>query len=327
MRSLSYAAFLPVMTLHIEAVPIGRRMRGALRAVAFLFSFLLLLSAWTSVRSEENGGTAVLISIPFALTSTRPSRAFPESMSSEVVEFTLYSRKKSLPPKVTDSSWELVLAVGPNAAGLLSELPPSIPRMYTMVLNPRDALPKGMDVPGVSLNIPADLQLIVISKLLPRVKRVGVFYDKRFNADHIAQLLDAASTLGLEVIPVSVTSKRELRDSLTGRLPNLDAVLMVPDPTVISESVVVFVIKESLKSRVPVIGYNRFFQEEGALFSFIIDYREVGRKTAELARRLLRGEPVGSEPPPIQVRINRNLARKFGFTLGELPSAVKEDAS
>ncbi len=326
MRSLSYAAFLPVMTLHIEAVPIGRRMRGALRAVAFLFSFLLLLSAWTSVRSEESGGTAVLIS-----DSIRPYieavEGFSESMSSEVVEFTLYSKKKSLPPKVTDSSWELVLAVGPNAAGLLIELPPSIPRMYTMVLNPRDALPKGMDVPGVSLNIPADLQLIVISELLPKVKRVGVFYDKRFNADHIAQLLDAASTLGLEVIPVSVTSKRELRDSLTGRLPNLDAVLMVPDPTVISESVVVFVIKESLKSRVPVIGYNRFFQEEGALFSFIIDYREVGRKTAELAQRLLRGEHVGSEPPPIQVRINRNLARKFGFTLGELPPAVKEDAS
>lgn len=41
----------------------------------------------------------------------------------------------------------------------------------------------------------------------------------------------------------------------------MDALWLIPDRTVISESIVKYVIKEAFLRKVPVIGYNRFFMK------------------------------------------------------------------
>ncbi|MBI4776111.1 MAG: hypothetical protein HY788_18365 [Deltaproteobacteria bacterium] len=289
---------------------------------ALTLIFLLVIVS-LSFAGEDDIRTAVLLS-----ESIRPyveaAQGFSEFMPGEVIELTIQRSKRVVPDDLLESKWDLILAVGPHALSLLPIIPGDTPRLYTMVLNPQDAIPKDAGIPGVSLNIPARFQAKVIRNALPDVRRVGVFYDPKFSSTVIDEFQKAGREHDLVLVPMQVLSQKDIRDALNERLESVDALLMIPDPTVVSESIVAFLIKEALKKGVPVIGYNRFFAEKGALLSFIIDYKGVGRRTARLAKEILSGKESKPLPPPVTVEVNRKLADKFGFHLGRIIESDEE---
>lgn len=293
----------------------------ALKWALTLIPLLVIVSL--SFAGEDDTRTAVLLS-----ESIRPyveaAEGFSESMPGKVTELTIQRSNRVLPDDLLESKWDLVLAIGPHALSLLPTIPGDTPRLYSMVLNPQSIIPAGERIPGVSLNIPARFQAKVITNALPDVRRVGVFYDPKFSSALVNELQKAGRENDLILAPLQVLSQKDIRDSLDERLESIDALLMIPDPTVISESIVVFLIKEALKKGVPVIGYNRFFLEKGALLSFIIDYKGVGRRTALLAKEILNGRESKSLPPAVSVEVNRKLANKFGFHLGRIIESDEE---
>ena len=289
--------------------------------VLMLISLFLIVSV--SFGGENDIRTAVLVS-----ESIRPyveaSEGFSEAMPGKVTEFTIKRPKRTIPDDLLESKWDIIVAIGPHATSLLPSIPGDTPRVYTMVLNPQSVIPEDVPIAGVSLNIPARFQAKVITNALPDIRRVGVFYNPKYSSGLVDQLREAGRENGLVLAPIRVLSQKDIRNSLDERLESMDALLMIPDPTVISESIVVFLIKEALKKRVPVIGYNRFFLEKGALLSFVIDYKGVGRRTALLAKGILNGLESKSLPPPVSVEVNRKLAKKFGFEIGRIIETDEE---
>ena len=55
-----------------------------------------------------------------------------------------------------------------------------------------------------------------------------------------------------------------------------------------------------LLKNIPVVGFNEWFTENGAILSFSLDYQAIGRQTEELAQKILREgnlpEPLIQEP-------------------------------
>jgi len=209
----------------------------------------------------------------------------------------------------------LFVAVGPEAAlsvwkGIGRE---GASRIYFMVLNPEKVFGPKKRGCGISLNIPVQTQIEMIGRGLPSIRRLGLLYDTELNADFFRKAAGAASFSSLTVVPLRVSSKKDIPSVLKRGWKDLDALWFIPDRTVISESIVKYVIKEAFLRKVPVIGYNRFFYETGAALAFVFDYKELGQQCAQKALRILSGEDCLDTPPLFHVWLNEGVAEKLGL--------------
>jgi ABC-type uncharacterized transport system substrate-binding protein len=105
-----------------------------------------------------------------------------------------------------------------------------------------------------------------------------------------------------------------------------DALLIIPDEQLGSTRIVEYIIKESLRKKIPVVGYNSWFAKNGAMLAFMVDYKAVGQQTTGLARALLAGKAgaAGGASPPARIRISidAKTAEKLGVQLA--PQALQQ---
>lgn len=200
--------------------------------------------------------------------------------------YSLGGRNATLNPQMYDA----LVAVGPEALQYFNSYVGKSLLIYGMVLNPENVI----DVPqeqlcGVSLNIPAVSQFFSISQYLPNLKRLGVLFDPKNNQVWFKDSIAVAEARGFELVPLQV-NRQGGRMEMVGDFTRLDAILFIPDKSIISKAVIQYVIKQGVVKNIPVIGYNQFFYDSGAALSFLIDYHKVGKQVAHQAQRLLAGE-------------------------------------
>lgn len=215
--------------------------------------------------------------------------------------------------------FDLSIAIGPSATRFVWETFPSrdVQKLYTMVLTLEGILAPEQPACGITLRIPVKTQIQLISSGLPSVKKLGVLYDPVYNAEFVNQAAGYAPDIGFEIIPLVISSRKEIPIVLKQNWKKLNALLLIPDRTVISERIVQYIIKEAILKKVAVIGYNRFFYESGAALAFVLDYREIGRQTGRAAMRMLSGEACKEEPPLFHAWINKRVIQKLGIELIE----------
>ncbi len=219
---------------------------------------------------------------------------------------------------------KVVIAVGPEAVLFLKSTPldPSVIKIFTMVSNPFSLIPKKYSsFCGFYFSVDAKEQLTWIAKTLPRIKSLGILYDQVNNQDYVSRAVKSGYEAGIHIQPLMVNSKDEVPESLRKNWSNLDGLLLIPDATVISASLVKYIIRKGLSNNVPVIGYNRFFIQSGALMSFVYDYHKIGRQTGQLVKgTLLNGSKCKSTVTQFEVVINKNIATHLGMVVN---SAIK----
>lgn len=209
-------------------------------------------------------------------------------------------------------AYGVLVAVGPEALRYLHARAGATPLVFGMVLNPRKVIndPQEM-VCGVSLNIPAEAQFDSILRQLPRLRRLGVLYDPANNQAWFTAAAAVAAARGFELVPLPVR-RQEGKLAMASDFSRLDAILFIPDASIISKPVIQYVIKQGVVQNTPVIGYNQFFHDSGAAFTLLIDYRAVGQQVARQVERLLVGEKCeGVVSPLYELAINEEVWRKL----------------
>lgn len=217
--------------------------------------------------------------------------------------------------KLSGGGFDIIAAIGPGAARLAwgLDLPDGPVVVYTMVLNPEKVPGHSVSACGITLNIPVKMQLEMISRGLPGTGRTGLLYDPGHNSGFYAEAVREAGALGLEIVPLAVSSKKEIPSVLKRHWEKVDTLWLVPDRTVISESIVQYVIKEALLRKVVVAGYNRFFYESGAALAFVFNYEDLGRQCAGEALRILSGGQCRQSAPAFHVWINERVINRIGM--------------
>jgi putative ABC transport system substrate-binding protein len=165
---------------------------------------------------------------------------------------------------------------------------------------------------GIPFSVPIRLQLQYIAKSLPDVKRLGVLYDPQNNEALFKQASEIVPNYNIRLVKLNISSPKEITPILDEKLSDIDALWLIPDKSVISESVILYVIKEAVKKKIPIIGYNRFFYESGAAVSFIFDYEELGEQTAKLAIDMLHRNTCSENTPIFHVWLNPRVMKKLG---------------
>ncbi len=198
-----------------------------------------------------------------------------------------------------------MVAVGPEAFLYLQPKVDAVPLVYGMVLNPDKLLTTpGSSTCGVALNLSIAEQLASIRHYLPGLRQLGILYDPKNNQQWYDEASALAVAAGIELVPLQV-SRTSAQLEILGNLALPDAILFIPDKTIISRSVVQHVIKEAYLRKAPVIGYNRFFHESGAALSFVVDYFELGQQVGGQVNGLLAGEACrGMISPDFSVLVN-----------------------
>ncbi len=233
--------------------------------------------------------------------------------------------KAPLFSRFDSSAFAAVVAVGPRALSFLNKKKWKAPLFYSMVLNPREYVSKGVKLCGISLNIFSLNQFSMIHIILPEISRIGVIYNPENNQKWFDSASVFANIKGITLIPLLVARESDVR-GLFMKKPKIDALLFIPDATVISRPLIRYIIKKSYLYSIPAIGYNRFFHESGCAVSFDIDYTAVGVQTAKVVKLYLEKGKCSSLGPDYKILVNKKVVKTLGLKIpGKLPGNVKVD--
>lgn len=234
---------------------------------------------------------------------------------------------RKLARKIRASDPALVFAVGLKAAKAAQLEIVDIPVVYSMVLDPAKYGLTAPNMTGVLLEVPAERQLAMIRNVLPQLKRIGTLYDPAKTSALIDEARRLLKPSGTELVPMQISSERDVPGSLRALLPSVDALWLVPDSTVLTDESLRFILNTALEARVPVIGFSREFARSGALLCLSVNYADIGRQAGQLTRKLLDGQlslPMKPwHPDRIETSLNLKTARFLGI---DIPRELEQKA-
>ncbi len=231
-------------------------------------------------------------------------------------------KAKSILNKYDRSPGKLILAVGSQAAYALARHPTETPRLFCMVLDPPRLFGSDHLYPGVRLDIPAGVYIETVAAAFPKRTTVGVFFDPAVHQQDMQRFENTARQYGKTIIPLPVSSAQDIAEIVESEKFTADVLVIIP-VNALTTKIVEYIIERSLRRSTPVVGYNRWFAQNGALIAFAVDYRMVGVQTARLAKKIIEGGEAQSEEPvraPAHIRVIVNLK-----TAGKLDISISPD--
>lgn len=245
--------------------------------------------------------------------------AFKSEIGEPVVEVQVdeASSVEAIVNRATDAKAGIVVAIGARAAQLALKQTLA-PVVHCMVLQDAASFDTDRSV-GVPLAVPPKAQLEMLKRLAPQAKNVGVLFDPKLSTRQIEELSAAARAANLILLRGSVGAATEGPAALDKLLPDVDALLLIPDATVVSKELVTFLVGRSFDRRVPVLAYSESIVKVGALAALAPQYAQNGKQCARLAKRVLAGETPASLHNAVemsgQLVVNVATARKIGVNV------------
>lgn len=291
-----------------------------LRTILALLTTLAIVSLHTPLSAQE---VAILKSADIAPYNEAVT-GFKASMPN-TARFLEYNMKgdtahgRKLARKIRASNATVVLAVGLKAAMVAKLEIIDTPVIFSMVLNPEKYALTVPNMIGISLEVPLTQQLDTLRAMLPRLKRIGLLYDPKKTAPLLRRTIAQAKKLGITIVERTVKNQKQVPQALRILLPDIDALWLTPDSTVLTEDSFSFLLGTALDQHVPVIGFSSEFARSGALLSLSVNYMDIGHQAGQLAQEILAGKTIPSPNllPPDRQRIALNLktAKFLGITI------------
>lgn len=289
----------------------------------FLLSALLVLELICPRYSLAEQPIAVLLSreiLPYVAMVT----GFEAGLGNQPVQrfffdekgqpFTLTGRESLLTPE----KFSALVAVGPEALGYLqARSASSTPLFYAMVLNPQHLLFPSPDLKtcGIALNLPVEVQLAALQQQLPTLKHLGILFDPANNQTWFDRAQGVAQQFNIELLPLQIR-RTDGRLELVGDFSRPDALMFIPDKSIISQAIIQYVIKQAVLQRIPAVGYNQFFLDSGAALAFVIDYRQIGQQVAQQVETVLAGQECLFAAPAFDLKRNPQVWKALGLPQG-----------
>lgn len=259
---------------------------------------------------------------------------FLNSCGNEVAEYNLEGESRGssdLAGNIAQSRPDLIVAIGVLAAEFAQQNFGSVPVLYAMVPEPQAYGLTGSNIAGISLDIPIERQLTVYRSMVKDLNSLGAIYDPQKSGTFVERAKAVAARLGLTLHTREVNSQKEVPAALRALLreEQIDALWMIPDPTVLSPESFKFLLLSSFENNLPFLAASDIFVKVGALASLTPDYTDVGRQGCELATALKNGEVSFAKldvvgPAKINLSINLRTAEKIGLTIPEEVIAAAE---
>lgn len=202
--------------------------------------------------------------------------------------------------KVQEKKYKVICVLGSNPFKKIKDKVKDTPLVFSMVLNPVESGvvssmgASGQNFTGVSLDVPAKIQLELFKKITPGIKNIGVFYSVKSEMmvnDSIPLQGEFDVKLVLQKIAVSTDVPGALRS-----IGPIDALWVVPDTVVCTKDTLPLILNFASEKKVPVLVFADYLVKAGALAAYTYDYVDIGIQTGELVLKVINGENPGTIP-------------------------------
>ncbi len=213
---------------------------------------------------------------------------------------------------------DAIFALGAKAAYLSKQVMPDTPIVFAMVLRPEKFGLKGDNTTGVAVEIPEDILLTRFKLVLPDLKRLGVICGQENCPTILEKAGPAAEQLGIELVVSAVKHSESVPGAYRRMRTGIDALWMVPDPTVITRDNFSYLSSRTQHDGVAFLAFSENFVRAGALLSVAPSYQTMGAQAAVLMNKVLNSN--GSVPPvqpPVgsTLVINASTAKELGIQM------------
>ena len=240
---------------------------------------------------------------------------------------------KTISQQLAESS-DVVLAIATPSAQSLANTTQTPPVIFSAVTDPVSAkLVESREHPGGNVTGTSDqssdaisTQINLIKKVLPKAKTIGILYTQS-EPNSVVQKDEAKRLLeekGFTVVEKTILDSNNVKAAAESLMAEVDMVF-VPTDNIIS-STMETVKQVSIKHKVPVFGGSTEMIAVGGLYNYGTNYEELGRQTARMLIRVLKGEKpenIAVElPEKLELHTNQEMADALGIDISKLE--VKE---
>ena len=238
---------------------------------------------------------------------------------------------KTISQQLAESS-DVVLAIATPSAQSLANTTQTTPVIFSAVTDPVSAkLVESREHPGGNVTGTSDqssdaisIQINLIKKVLPKAKTIGILYTQS-EPNSVVQKDEAKRLLeekGFTVVEKTILDSNNVKAAAESLMAEVDMVF-VPTDNIIS-STMETVKQVSIKHKVPVFGGSTEMIAVGGLYNYGTNYEELGRQTARMLIRVLKGEKpenIAVElPEKLEFHTNKEMADALGIDISKLES-------
>lgn len=236
---------------------------------------------------------------------------------------------KTISQQLAESS-DVVLAIATPSAQSLANTTQTTPVIFSAVTDPVSAkLVESREHPGGNVTGTSDqssdaisTQINLIKKVLPKAKTIGILYTQS-EPNSVVQKDEAKRLLeekGFTVVEKTILDSNNVKAAAQSLMAEVDMVF-VPTDNIIS-STMETVKQVSIKHKVPVFGGSTEMIAVGGLYNYGTNYEELGRQTARMLVRVLKGEKpenIAVElPEKLELHTNQEMADALGIDISKL---------
>lgn len=236
---------------------------------------------------------------------------------------------KTISQQLAESS-DVVLAIATPSAQSLANTTQTTPVIFSAVTDPVSAkLVESREHPGGNVTGTSDqssdailTQINLIKKVLPKAKTIGILYTQS-EPNSVVQKDEAKRLLeekGFTVVEKTILDSNNVKAAAESLMVEVDMVF-VPTDNIIS-STMETVKQVSIKHKVPVFGGSTEMVTVGGLYNYGTNYEELGRQTARMLVRVLKGEKPENMavelPEKLELHTNQEMAAALGIDISKL---------
>lgn len=228
--------------------------------------------------------------------------------------------------KFVNGKSDLIFAIATPAAQAAANLTRKIPILISSVTDPESAnLVKSNTAPGGNVTGTSDLtpcaaQMELIKKLVPNAKTVGMLYCSSEQNSHFQIKLaeEACDKLGLKYVEATVSNSNEIQQVTQSLCGKVDVIYSPTDNMIAAGMPLVGQV--ALENKIPVIVGEEGMCRAGGLATYGINYYELGKQTAKMAVKILKGEAKPATMPieyldTCDFVVNEETAKALGVTI------------
>ncbi|MBR4395501.1 MAG: ABC transporter substrate-binding protein [Eubacteriaceae bacterium] len=226
-----------------------------------------------------------------------------------------------------NSGVDMIMAIATPAASAAASATAEVPIIFTAVTDAQAAgLVKTNEVPGGNVSGTSDMnpvaqQIDLLLKLVPGAKTVGIIYCSA-EPNSVTQEAMARKELeakGISVLDFTAADSSEVAAVAQSMVGKVDAVYIPTDNLISASAATVAQVLNAAK--IPTVAGEASMVDKGFLATFGINYKQLGRQTADMAFRVLfEGQNIAELPVEFytkdcELTVNSDTAEVLGITI------------
>ncbi len=178
----------------------------------------------------------------------------------------------------------ITIAFGTKASNWLKQSPFIGTQLYAMLPQPHEQESHGIDKPGLISRIyidqPYSRYFDLIRVMIPRAGRIGLLIHES-NLEQLDQLNQTAEAAGFQLKTGIVSNERDVGESLSHLLQDIDVLLALPDSRIHNSNTISHILTTSYRNNIPVIGFSSAYVKAGATAAVFTSLDDIAHQVSD----------------------------------------------